>query len=117
MLTVDQLGAPRVVCPPGAVANRETIDMAVEREVAPGVCGLERRHDVRHHLVGRDYPIFDAMPLQELADMVGRFARVTGRVRARTADEATQKIEQHLAVALNPLQQLRLAALHASFLR
>jgi hypothetical protein len=53
------------------------------------------------------------MPLQELADMVGRFARVTGRVRARTADEATQKIEQHLAVALNPLQQLRLTAFHS----
>jgi hypothetical protein len=57
------------------------------------------------------------MPLQEPADVARRFARIAGRVRARTTDEATQEIEQHLAVTLNPLQQFRLAALHDSFLR
>jgi hypothetical protein len=32
--------------------------------------------------------------------------------RARAADEIAQKTKQHLAVALDPLQQLRLAAFH-----
>jgi hypothetical protein len=55
------------------------------------------------------------MPLQELADMARRCARVAGRVRARTANEAAQEIDQHLAVALDPLQQFCLAAFHVPF--
>jgi hypothetical protein len=101
---VYQFGAPRVVRPAGAIAHREAVDMAVECQVTPGFPGFERRHDVRHHLVGRDHPIFGAMLLQELTDMACRCASVAGRVRARTADEATQEIDQHLAIALDPLQ-------------
>jgi len=87
--------------------------MSVEREMTPGCPSLERRHDVRHHLVGRDHPTLGAMPLQELTDVVRRLARVAGRIRALTANEAPEEIEQNLAVALNPLQQLRLAAFHS----
>jgi len=100
---VDQFGAPRVVRPAGAIADRKAVDMAVEREVPPGPPGLERRHDVRHRLVGCDYPILCSVLLQESADVVRRLARVAGRVRARTADEVAQEVEQHLAVAIDPL--------------
>jgi hypothetical protein len=112
---VNQFAAPRVVCPAGAIARREAVDMSVEREMTPGCPSLERRHDVRHHLVGRDHPTLGAMPLQELTDVVRRLARVAGRIRALTANEAPEEIEQNLAVALNPLQQLRLAAFHYRF--
>jgi hypothetical protein len=112
---VDQLGAPRVVRPAGAIAHREAVDMAVECQVTPGFPGLERRHHVRHHLVGCDHPILGAMPLQELRDMARRLTRVAGRVRARIADEAAQEIEQDLAVALDPLQQFCFAAFHVRF--
>jgi hypothetical protein len=44
--------------------------------------------------------------------MVRRLARVTGRIGAWTANEATQEIEQHFAVALNPVQQRNLASFH-----
>ena len=33
------------VCPAGAIARREAVDMSVEREMAPGCPSLERRHD------------------------------------------------------------------------
>src|SRR6516164_2005288 len=105
---IDQFAAPRVVRPAGAVADREAVDMTVKRQVTSGFPGFERRYDVWHHLARRDHTIVSTMPRQEPADMVRCLARVAGRVRARTADKATQKIEQHITVTLDPLQQLRL---------
>jgi hypothetical protein len=111
---VDEFPAPRVMCPAGAIAHREHVDMAVECEVTAGFAGLKRRDDVRHDLVGRDHTAVRLVAGQELTDMSCRLAGVAGRVRARTTDEAPEEIEQDLAVPLNPLQQLRLATFHSS---
>src|ERR1700730_5136325 len=78
----------------------------------PRFPGLESGNDVRHDLVGRDLPGFDAMTLQQAADVGRRLAGITGRVRAPTADEAAEEIEQYLAVTLDPVQQFRLAPVH-----
>ena len=90
--------------------------MAIEREVAPGLPRRERRDDVRHRLLWRDHAILDPAPVQQIADMRRRRAHVAGRVGARAADEPAQKIDQHVAVALDPLQQLGLATLHSAIL-
>src|SRR5207248_449520 len=108
----DELAAPWVLRPAGAIADREHVDMAIEGEVASGLPRFERRDDVRHDLVRRDDAKFYAMPRQVLADVLRRFARVAGRVGAGAADKAAEEIEQHLSVALDALQQLRLAAFH-----
>src|SRR5262249_46282736 len=39
--------APRVVRPADTVTNRETVYMAIGREVTPGFAGLKHRHDTR----------------------------------------------------------------------
>jgi hypothetical protein len=109
---VDQRPAPWVLRPAIAVADREHVDMAVEREVAARLPGRERRDDVRHRLLWRDHAILDATPVKQPADVSGRRPRIPRRVGARAADEPAQKIDQHVAVALDPLQQLSLATLH-----
>jgi hypothetical protein len=75
---VDQRPAPGVLRPALAVADREHVDMAVEREVAARLPGRERRDDVRHRLLWRDHAILDAAPVQQIADMRRRGARVAG---------------------------------------
>ena len=109
---VDEFATPWIPSPAFTVTDREDVDVAIQREVSAGFCGIERRHDVRHDLVRCDDAAIDAVPRQQLTDMTGRLTRVAGRVRARAADEAAKEIEQHLAVALNPFQQLCLAAFH-----
>src|SRR6516225_2675749 len=63
---VDKFAAPRVACPAGAIAHREDVDMTVEREVTAGFAGLERRDDVRHDLVRRDYAALRVVAGQKL---------------------------------------------------
>src|SRR5579871_694364 len=41
-LVVDQLAAPRITRPAGAVADREHVDMAIERQMASRLAGVER---------------------------------------------------------------------------
>jgi len=89
---------------PSPSPDREHADVAVQCEVPAGLSGVKRRHDVRHHLVWRNDPVFDAVPGQQLPDVTRRIARVAGRVRARTADEAAGKIEQDLPTDGDPLQ-------------
>ena len=113
---LDQRPAPGVLRPALAVADREHVDMAVECEVVARLRGRERRDDVRHRLLRRDHAIFDAAPIQQIADMRRRRARVAGWVGAGAADESAQKIDQHVAVALDPLQQLILATRHLPIL-
>jgi hypothetical protein len=56
--------------------------------------------------LARNDPVFDVVRGQQLPEVTRRIARVAGRVRARTADEAAEKIEQDLATDGDPLQQL-----------
>src|SRR5262249_35226512 len=109
---VDEFAAPGIARPAGAVTHREAVYMAIECEVTAEFPGLECRDDIGHDLVGRNHATIRAVPRQELTDVVRRLACVARRVRAWATDEATEEIKQHLAVALNPLQQLCLAALH-----
>jgi hypothetical protein len=107
--------APRILGPGLAVADGEHVDMAVQREVAARLAGREGRDNVRHRLLRRDHPVFDAAPVQQPADVSGRRPRIPRRVGARAADEPAQEIDQHIAVARDPLQELGFAARHRRF--
>src|SRR5258708_22399622 len=112
-LVVDQRAAPRILRPAGAVADREHVDVAVEREMATRLAGVEGRNDVGHDLVGRDHAIGYATRIQKLADVRDRLKRVARRIRARAADEVAEEGEQKLAIALDAFEQLFLAVGHA----
>jgi hypothetical protein len=76
----------------------------------------EGAHDVRHGGLGRNHAEGKLMCFQEADNVCGGARRVTGWVRTLRTDEVAQKIDDLLAILVNPPRELPFQSVHGVLL-
>src|SRR5262249_32648223 len=97
------------------VLDREHIEVAVERQMAPGATRLEARNDVGHRWLRCDEPVGKTVSVEKPADVSGGIARVARWVGAAAANEFLQELDQQVAVAVDAVEKLLLGGVHVGF--
>ena len=89
----------------GAVAHGEDVDVAVQNEMTSRTRSVEGGNKIGELLFRRDGLVFQALRREELSDVGGSLARIAWGNRALDANEASEELDQFLAVVLDRLQQ------------
>jgi hypothetical protein len=93
--------------------DREHVHVAVEHQMAPRSWPCEGAHDVWHAGLGCNHTEGKPMRFQETGDVCGGKRRVTGWVRTFGADEVAQKINDLVAILVDPSHELLFQSVHS----
>ncbi len=104
---------PRAAIGPSLVlTDRETVDVPIEYEMFTRPSTFKTGNDIGKCRIRVNDAIGNIGGIQKRRNMSGRLPRISGRVRAFCLYELTEKGDEPIVVAVDPIHELTLGVVH-----